>query len=59
MESAALIRLLRAESGHSQAAQIDIEANGRILEEVLDLAEQLPSRRRPDQLQFPPLRVRM
>jgi len=36
-------------------SRIDLARNGRILEQVLDLAEQLPTRRR-GRLTFPPLR---
>jgi transcriptional regulator with XRE-family HTH domain len=52
-----LQRLIAAAGGHldvSSRGDIDIDRNARILAQVLDLAEELPSRRR-GQLTFPPL----
>jgi len=56
--AAALARLAEAAGRRLMAvtaATIDVHRNGRVLGEVLDLAELLPSRRRSDQLEFPPL----
>ena len=47
--SEAVAKLLRAagvELRLHRATAVDVERNGRILEQVLDLAEQLPNRRR-------------
>lgn len=38
-------------------ARVDERRNARVLAQVLELAEALPRRRRPEQLDFPPLAV--
>jgi len=52
------LALLLAAAGSELAARpapkVDVERNARILEQVLDLAERLPTRRR-GRLTFPPL----